>query len=262
MTGANQAVAIAKSEKNVTLAGQIGKDGEWVKNLLESFNVSTDLLEINDDIPTGRATIQISNEGENSILLFGGTNQLIYNQKLALSNFTHLLLQEEIVHSQTCETLVNAKKHNVTTIYNPSPMPSVEDIIKFPWSSLDYIIVNAGEATDLFSALSDKPLPSKPSPLDLIDLLMNDTQLNALQGLIITLGEKGLVARIKNNENKYVTFDLPSTSVKAVDTTGAGDTFAGYFTSCLMSINDMSDQNIELSLKNSMGVSDYDYLQN
>lgn len=91
---------------------------------------------------------------------------------------------------------------------------------------------------------------------------MNDTQLSALQGLIITLGEKGLVARIKNNENKYVTFDLPSTSVKAVDTTGAGDTFAGYFTSCLMSINDMSDQNIELSLKNSMGVSDYYYLQN
>lgn len=248
--GANTAVALAKASAKVALAGQIGEDGEWIRRLLQSYAVNTTLLKTNTALPSGRATIQISREGENSILLFGGTNQLRYSDTLPLDRYTHLLLQEEIVHAETIAALTDAHARGLKTVYNPSPMPTAEQVCGFPWESLSYLIVNKGEAETLLRVVGGE---AGDTAEQLLNALMQHPSTGALEGLIITLGEKGLVARIKidNEPHDYI---LPSTQVDAVDTTGAGDTFAGYFLAALMALTVVDGSTVELALKNAMGV--------
>ncbi|TIC23654.1 Ribokinase-like protein [Wallemia mellicola] len=233
--GANQAVALAKASAVVSLAGQIGEDGEWIRTLLHSFNVDTSLLKTNNSLPSGRATIQISSEGENSIVLFGGTNMLSYSDALPLSKYQFLLLQEEI---------------GLKTIYNPSPMPNATQLRNFPWSSLSYLIINAGEAADLLKAFGEDP--TSLSSAELLDKLMSNPSTGSLEGLIITLGENGLIARIKI-EGIQTNYELPTIKVNAIDSTGAGDTFAGYFTACRMKMQTVDTSTMELALRNAMG---------
>ena len=255
--GANQAVALAKASAAVSLAGQIGEDGDWIRTLLQSFNVDTSLLKTNNNLPSGRATIQISSEGENSIVLFGGTNMLPYSDTLPLSKYQFLLLQEEIVHSETTSTLIDAHSQGLKTIYNPSPMPNATQLRNFPWSSLSYLIINAGEAADLLKAFGEDP--TSLSSAELLDKLMCNPSTGSLEGLIITLGENGLIARIKI-EGIPTNYELPTIKVNAIDSTGAGDTFAGYFTACRMKMQTVDTSTMELALRNAMGVSECYYI--
>ena len=64
--GLNQAVAAARAGGNVFLAGNIGEDGLFLKELLESSGVDTKYLKINK-ARTGNAIIQIDKIGENCI---------------------------------------------------------------------------------------------------------------------------------------------------------------------------------------------------
>ena len=250
--GANVSVALGKAGANVSLAGQIGDDGEWIRSLLDSFGVDTQSLITNKTLPTGRATIQISSEGENSIVLYGGTNKLPYQENLHLQRYSYLVVQEEIVHEQTVAAIEQAHANGVKTVYNPSPMPTSQQIESFPWRSLSYLILNAGEANDMISALSGNT--QQRSPDNILNAFMQHPSTSSLQGLIITLGEKGLVARI-NIGDENADFHLPSTPVDAKDTTGAGDTFAGYFVASMLKLDKLTRSSAELALRNAMAVS-------
>ena len=69
--GFNQAVALAKAGQEVCFAGAIGRDGIFLKEYLQKLQVNTDHLRVLD-APTGHAIIQVDENGQNSILLFGG----------------------------------------------------------------------------------------------------------------------------------------------------------------------------------------------
>ena len=69
---------------------------------------------------------------------------------------THLLLQNEIPLSNTLEFL-NAAPPNVSTIFNPSPLPSPSDLLTFPWSKLSWLILNETEADALLEAFDNPP---------------------------------------------------------------------------------------------------------
>ena len=65
--GANQAYAVAKASGNVDLDGNIGEDGLWIKELLQNGHVGIERLGTVKEEVTGRAIIQIAEDGENSI---------------------------------------------------------------------------------------------------------------------------------------------------------------------------------------------------
>ena len=72
--GLNHSIALAASGAQVHHAGKVGKDGLWLVELLKSKNVKTESVYV-DEGPSGHANIQVTPEGENSIVLFGGANK-------------------------------------------------------------------------------------------------------------------------------------------------------------------------------------------
>ena len=99
-------------------------------------------------------------------------------------------------------------------ILNPSPIS--ETIFKLDFNMLSYIIINDVEAKEI-SGFDDY----KDS---LQFLKTNYPELR----VVITLGKKGCVYQDKNEMIYH-----PIYEVTAIDTTAAGDTFTGYFVSCI-----------------------------
>ena len=99
--GLNQWVALARGGAEVYQAGMIGKDGQFLLDLLKEVGVNIDNIVIRDDIRTGNAIIQRDKSGDNCIILFAGANRSItkdYVDKV-LSGFKegdYIVLQNEI----------------------------------------------------------------------------------------------------------------------------------------------------------------------
>ncbi|KAF4598360.1 Ribokinase [Pleurotus pulmonarius] len=231
--GANQAVAIAKAGGHVDLLGAVGEDGIWLIQYLQAIGVNTDNVSV-VETHTGRAMIQVADDGENSIILYPGANFYSLPLPRALdARYTHLLLQNEVLFSSTQTYLRLSKSSNppIVSIFNPSPMPSKEQIAHIPWISLDWLIVNQGEATTLCeifteeSILEDTPIP------EIITKLCNSPGFYRSTNIICTLGAKGVFARTPHG-----TIALPAASLQGpvIDTTGAGDCFTGFFVAGLM----------------------------
>ena len=75
--GLNQSIALAKAGMSVWHAGVIGADGQFLSDILTAAGVHTELLHTDTKTPTGHAIIQNDVQGDNCILLYGGTNQQI-----------------------------------------------------------------------------------------------------------------------------------------------------------------------------------------
>ena len=86
--GLNQSIALAKAGAEVCHAGCIGTDGENLRELLKENGVNTEYLR---EVPAlqGNAVIQVNPEGQNCILLFGGSNQCITEEQIdqTIKNF-------------------------------------------------------------------------------------------------------------------------------------------------------------------------------
>ncbi|MDR0629306.1 MAG: ribokinase [Treponema sp.] len=213
--GANQAAALAKAGMAVYMAGKIGKDGLFLTELLRSYGVNTDHVKVYDGA-TGQAIIQVDREGQNSIVLFSGGNHAIEQGEIGpiLDNFERgdiVVLQNEIVH--TGKIMEAAKKRELRICLNPSPYD--EKIEGLPLDLVDMFFVNELEGSALVGMTEAGP---------------PETVLNALVSrfpgaeIILTLGKRGgRYGRAAVRAGGEIV-DLP-----VVDTTGAGDTFTGYF---------------------------------
>ena len=74
--GLNQSIAIARAGASVYHAGCIGSDGEMLTELLTKSGVNVSYVRT-VDAKNGHAIIQVSAKGENSIFLYGGSNEMI-----------------------------------------------------------------------------------------------------------------------------------------------------------------------------------------
>ena len=226
--GANQSVALAKTGAEVWHAGKVGRDGLWLMEELKKRGVTTDLVRTYDG-PTGHAIIQVSPDGENSIVLFGGGNCQITPEEVeeSLGKFEagdYLVLQNEI--NDTGTIMEKAYKLGMKICLNPAPF--TRKVLEWPLCLVDILIVNETEAMGLtgsrmeFSAMVDKLTQTYP-----------DTE------IIMTVGKEG--AYFGHNRERHF---VPSRVVKAVDTTAAGDTFMGYYIA-----SRMAGLGIELAMK-------------
>lgn len=214
--GFNQSVALSKAGCEVWHAGHIGADGAFLLELCEGYGVKTDYLtEI--DLPTGNAMIQVDDNGANCILLYGGANQAMTVDFIreVLSHFEKgdmLVLQNEI----NCmnELMALAHEAGLSIAINPAPM---NDNIKPASLALaDWIILNETEAEEL-TGVSE--------PFAQLEELGRRFPQSAF---LLTLGVRGAICR--KGEKTHC---IGSCRVKAVDTTAAGDTFAGFFLAAL-----------------------------
>lgn len=167
-------------------------------------------------------------------VLHAGANFVNPGQQPDLKGFTHLLLQNEIPLEDTLAYLGAAGALGLTTIYNPSPMPDKAELALFPWDCLTHLIVNEGELTAILDAF--QPAQGAPSKAEVAATAKKQMQaLAAIPGfkklvIVTTIGADGVIV-LKDGELK----SFPAAKAnKVVDTTGAGDTFSGYFVAMLM----------------------------
>lgn len=222
--GLNQSIALARAGIPVYHAGTYGTGGEVLKQTLEENGVNTDFLE-RVSCPQGNALIQVDRTGENSILLFGGSNEQISDEQIervmaALEKGDYLLLQNEI--SSLAKIVDEAYRKGVKIILNASPCN--EKLKDIDFGKLSWISVNELEVKDITGS---------EIPIEAWRILHEQyPQLNVL----ITLGPAGSVAFTKEETVTQAAF-----AVDAIDTTGAGDTYTGYFFGGLIEGRSLSD---------------------
>lgn len=205
--GANQSVAAAKAGANVQHIGAIGQNTGWVIERLETYNVNTTHIAISDD-PTGQAIINVARDGENAIVILSGANRTLQEDAVraglsAAAPGDILLLQNET--NLQAEAARIASEQGMRVLYSAAPFSAeaAKQVIPFA----DTLLLNEIEAEQLQKAL-------KQSLFEL-----------PVKNIVVTLGPDG--ARWISTHSGDV-FDTPGIKVDAVDTTGAGDTFAGY----------------------------------
>lgn len=215
--GLNQSIALARAGVEVYQAGRIGKDGEFLKEILEKNGIETQYIETIDEA-TGNAIIQVDKKGQNCIILFGGANHKITSKFInnVLSDFNkgdYIVLQNEI----NCMDIIikQAKEKEMIVVFNPAPMSS--KVHSYPLELVDILIVNEVEGEEL---------SGEKEPEKIIDKLLTDLPNTAV---ILTLGGDGSVYADKT---KRISCSADK-KVKVVDTTAAGDTFIGYFIAML-----------------------------
>ncbi|MCR4616462.1 MAG: ribokinase [Clostridiales bacterium] len=216
--GLNQSIALAKAGGNVYHAGSIGSDGAVLLEALKQANINTELVTVLNEEKTGHAIIQNTPDGENCILLFSGANKQITTEQidLALERFESgdlLVLQNEI--NRIPYLIQKAKAKGMTVAFTPAPVN--EEVSGYPLEETDYILLNETEAR----ALTATEQTDKLTANDLADKLR---EAYPSVHFVLTLGSAGAFYIHKQTLVFQSAF-----SVKSVDTTAAGDTFAGYF---------------------------------
>ena len=263
--GANVSAAIALAGAPVSFSGAVGKDAPWPLDELRSRKVITDGAEILENVPTGRAFIQIANDGENSIVLLKGANFATDSKSADPAKswrqggrrISHLVLQNEIPLETTVAFLQFAKSdkvdNHVTTIFNPSPMLSKKEVEQFPWKHVDVLIVNEGEGMDLLRVLSPSDAADLESKAEgearsknVLRALSMHEGFSHTAWVVLTRGGAGVMADVLLDNCKERTFfnHEPFKPKQVRDTTGAGDTFTGNLVAALMGHNVDADHGL------------------
>jgi ribokinase len=229
--GLNQAVASLRAGGNVRMIGKLGRDafGVALSHFLQTEQMNTQHIQYLDNTPSGVALITVSDEGENTIVVVAGSNGKVMESDLP-SHFDAdeiVVAQLEIPVSTVHHLFQRAKHHHATTILNPAPsLPLLDETLQ----AVDYLILNETELA--FYAKS-----SVPETTDEHLTIMKQLRASDTQTLILTLGAKGLLCLLPNDE----TIRVSGRTVKAVDTTGAGDCFVGAFATALSEQQPLED---------------------
>ncbi len=210
--GLNQSVALVKAGLDVWHAGIIGNDGDMLLEVCREAGVHTDFIR-KMDVRGGHTVIQVDGNGQNSIILYGGTNMMQTREYVdeVLSHFEagdYLVLQNEI---NLLDYIIDqAYKKGMKIILNPSPYNERLDACDLGKVSL--FLVNEIEAAQI---------TGNTDPGRALDAL-HEAYPNA--AFVLTLGSDG--AWYYDGKQKIFQDIF---MVKAVDTTAAGDTFTGFF---------------------------------
>jgi len=218
--GANQALAARRAGAKVAMAAAVGDDPFAADALSGLEAAGVDLGWVRRvSAPTGVALIHVDAAGQNAITVIPGANAEVRADAVpdaALIAGNTLLLQLEIPMDAVCGVAARAKRGGARVILNAAPAAELPAGLL---AALDVLIVNAIEASALAVALG---MPSTPEEFA--------AALHGRHGLavIVTRGARGALAAADQT-----LFTIAAPAVDVVDTTGAGDTFAGVLAAAL-----------------------------
>ncbi len=216
--GANQAVAAARLGGEVTFIARVGEDvfGKEAIKGFQSHGIDTTYTRIDKDSPSGVALIMVDEHGENSISVALGANSSMQKEDIdmaenALNEAKFVLIQLEIPLDVVEHAVRSATRKGLNVVLNPAPaQPLSDDLL----SSLYMITPNETEAELLTGIKVDDEISAR--------LAANALQGKGVDIVVITMGSLGAYVLSKELDEL-----IPCPSVKAVDTTAAGDTFNG-----------------------------------
>ena len=206
--GANQSIAAARAGARVAHCGAVGYDGQDMVAEIGAAGVDTGLINISK-AETGHAVIAVDDAGENAIMLFEGANGMVDTTLLKEAIQTvgpgdWVMLQNEI--PVTAEAAEMARARGANVIYSAAPFDPDAVLACLP--HVTHLLLNEIENAAL-EALGT----------ELADQLVR----------VVTQGAAG-ATWIAPGQNMHVAaFAVQD----VVDTTGAGDCFAGNLVAAL-----------------------------
>lgn len=210
--GLNQSIAIAQAGVEVWHAAFIGEEGLFLKEKMAAKGVNTDLVRVGSGA-NGHAIIQVDAGGQNSIILYGGTNrqftEAFVDEILAACDPGDIIvLQNEI--NLIPYIIEHAWEKQLRVAFNAAPYG--DEIRSYPLEKVEWLIVNEVEGAGLSGA---------EEPDAIIAALR---RAYPATNILLTLGKEGAIYASDSGQVR-----VPACRVQAVDTTAAGDTFIGYF---------------------------------
>ncbi|HEU5333075.1 MAG TPA: PfkB family carbohydrate kinase [Actinocrinis sp.] len=212
--GANQAVAAARSgAARVAFLGAVGADehGRQIRNLLRADGIDTALLRETSEAPTGTALITVDSAAENCIVVVPGANATLgapgESDLAILKQASVVLAQLEISPDAVTAAFAAARGAGATTVLNAAP------VLPLPAGLLavtDLLLVNQIEAAHV-AGHEDEPEK------------LCEELLRLVPRVAMTLGERGALYA----ERGGAPLRIAAPRAAALDTTAAGDTFAG-----------------------------------
>lgn len=198
--GANQALAAAKAGASSRLIGRIGAEGVRYRQGLVDRGVDCSNVQVAPGQPTGHALIAVDRRGQNTIIVVPGANATLTPEGLpvdVLRSADVLLVQLEVPVPTVVRASRIAADAGVRVVLNPSPWTALPDHLL---ELADPVIVNEHEAARLPAGVA--------------------------RSVCVTLGCEGA---------RWGETTVPTPLVEVVDTTGAGDAFAGTLAAALAS---------------------------
>jgi ribokinase len=210
--GLNQSIALARAGLDVWHAGTIGHDGDLLTDACREAGIHTEFIR-KLDVRSGHTVIQVDENGQNSIILYGGTNMMQTEEYVdeVLAHFEagdYLVLQNEI---NLLDYIIDkAYEKGMKIVMNPSPFN--DRLRSCDLGKVSLFFVNEIEAAQI---------TGNSDPDHALDAL-HKAYPNA--AFVLTLGSEG--AWFYDGQQKVFQGIF---KVKPVDTTAAGDTFTGFF---------------------------------
>jgi ribokinase len=228
--GANQAVAAMRAGTGrmaVRMVGAVGHDSfglDCIANLHRERLDTAGIITV--EAPTGCAFIQVDDAGENVITVASGANRLLGADALRDVTFDTghvLLLQMEVPPEASIAAARQARDAGARVITNLAPVPPglSANLLRDICAVTDVLLVNAHEAAAAAACLEKPDLRGEEAVAFLAQVM--------LCTVIATLAREGAVAARPDGQ----ILRAPAASITPVDTTGAGDTFAGVLASAM-----------------------------
>ncbi len=218
--GANQAVAAARLGSDVLMISRVGND-IFADNTIRNFQANG--IDTRYVLPTeatsGVAPIFVDRDGQNSILIVKGANDLVTPDDIDaaaddIASCRLIVLQLEIALETVYYAIEFGDKHSIPVLLNPAPANPQLDLDRI--IDCTYVMPNETELALLTGM-----------PVDTLDEVKAAAQVLRDRGIcnvIVTIGERGALWLADSTEML-----IDAHRVKAVDSSGAGDAFIGCF---------------------------------
>ena len=220
--GSNQAVAAARLGGKVAMIGRVGADafGDQLLTMARREGIDTRFVGVDSHVATGVALIQVDAQGQNSIAVASGANFSLTAAEVAtafaqLERVDLLIMPLETPIDTILTAAELARQAGARVLLNPAPAQHLPpELLK----NVDVLIPNEYEAAFMTGIAIHSPHDARQAAAHLLQC--------GPGSVIVTMGSRGaLIAESAQSEIIYT--QTPAFSVKAVDTTAAGDCFVG-----------------------------------
>ncbi len=213
--GGNQAVAAARQSAAVTLVSVVGQDALAATALATLREVGVRLaVPERPDVPTGMALVWLDAAGRNTIAVVPGANASVDASQLEaldpLQPRDVVLISLEIPLATAVAAAEWARAGGARVLVDPAPAPAA--LPAALWH-VDVLMPNQGEAEHLLGHDVVEGHEEEAA---------RELHTRGAQLAIVKLGGRGLVWSTRERTGRIDAWPIP-----VVDTTGAGDAFAG-----------------------------------
>lgn len=247
---ANVAVCVSKLGGKAGFIGKAGDDmfGHFLSSVLEDNGVDISGLKFSKEANTTLAFVQLDENGDRSFSFYRNPGadttldtsevnyDLIKNSKVF--HFGSLSLTNEPVRSATRAAVKYARENGCIISYDPNLRPPLWESMELAKEQIESMM----EFCDILK-ISEEEMEFLTGEKNLDKGTEEIYKKYGMKLILVTRGSKGCYYRFKDHTGAMGTFE----KFKAVDTTGAGDSFLGGFLYSMLSrgISDPDKLDIE-----------------